>query len=424
MHLALLTLLLALSLAAPAARAQLGLPGLPGRPALPALPGPGLPAEPVLPRPALAPDAVGELAQAAGRRARAVQTLLRRHAGQVEADPGGQPVVRGELLLVGPDEALLVAARARGYTLLRERRLDALDARWVVLRPPEGQALADALAALRALDPTLDADFNHLYLPGGAVGAGGPAATEPPRAAAGLRVGLVDGGIDGDHPALRGVALQRHGCGGAVHPQAHGTAVASLLAGRGATLYAADIYCGAPTGGAVEAVTEALGWLAAERVAVVNLSLVGPANRLLERAVRAMAARGHLLVAAVGNDGPAAPPLYPAAYPGVVGVTAVNAARGLLPEALRGPQVVLAAPGAELAVARAGSGGYATARGTSFAAPLVARLLAAGLAAPEAGAAARTLDALAREALDLGPPGRDPGYGWGLVGESLARAAR
>lgn len=396
-----LTLLLALLLAAPTARAQLGLPS---RPSLPSLPGLGLPVEPA--RPVLERDAIDELAQAAGRRARAVQALLRRHAGQVESDPAGQPVVRGELLLVAPGDALLAAARERGYVLLRERRIDALDARWVVLRPPDGLALADALAALRALDPALDADFNHLYLAG------------VPLAATALRVGLVDGGVDAAHPALRGLALQRQGCGGAAHPQAHGTAVASLLAGQGTTLYAADIYCGAPTGGAVEAVAEALGWLAAERVAVVNLSLVGPPNRLLERAVRAMTARGHLLVAAVGNDGPAAPPLYPAAYPGVVGVTAVGAARGLLPEAARGPQVVLAAPGADLTVARAGSTGQARARGTSFAAPLVARLLAARLDLPEAGAAARALDALVREAIDLGPPGRDPGYGWGLVGES------
>ena len=408
-----LTLLLALLLAAPTARAQLGLPA---RPALPSLPGLGLPIEPA--RPVLERDATDELAQAAGRRARAVQTLLRRHAGRVESDPAGQPVVRGELLLVAPSDALLAAARERGYALLRERRLDALDARWVVLRPPDGLALADALAALRALEPTLEADFNHLNLAGGAVGAADTPAADAPRAAAALRVGLVDGGVDAAHPALRGIAVQRQGCGGAAQPQAHGTAVASLLAGPGTTLYAADIYCGAPTGGAVEAVAEALGWLAAERVAVVNLSLVGPPNRLLERAVRAMTARGHLLVAAVGNDGPAAPPLYPAAYPGVVGVTAVGAARSLLPEAARGPQVVLAAPGADLSVARAGSTGQARARGTSFAAPLVARLLAARLAVPEAGAAARALDALVREAIDLGPPGRDPGYGWGLVGES------
>jgi hypothetical protein len=41
--------------------------------------------------------------------------------------------------------------------------------------------------------------------------------------------------------------------------------------------------------------------------AVVNISLVGPDNMLLRQLVRQMIARGHIIVAAVGNDGPAAP---------------------------------------------------------------------------------------------------------------------
>ena len=67
-----------------------------------------------------------------------------------------------------------------------------------------------------------------------------------------------------------------------------------------------------PTGGAVDAVAAAFGWMARERVAVINVSLVGPRNALLERVVKTLVSRGHLIVAAVGNDGPAAPPLYPA----------------------------------------------------------------------------------------------------------------
>jgi subtilisin family serine protease len=118
--------------------------------------------------------------------------------------------------------------------------------------------------------------------------------------------------------------VQAWGCGGKPVPSAHGTAVASLLVGRaerfrgaapGARLYAADVYCAEPTGGSVGAVAAALAWLAGERVGVVNISLVGPPNRLLELAVRRASAKGLLLVAAVGNDGPAAAPLYPSATP-------------------------------------------------------------------------------------------------------------
>ena len=156
--------------------------------------------------------------------------------------------------------------------------------------------------------------------------------------------------------------------------------------------------------------------MAREQVAVVNVSLVGPANRVLERAVTAMNDKGHLIVAAVGNDGPAAPPLYPATYAGVVGVTGVTPARRVLPEAAQGAQVMLAAPGSELAVARPG-GGYVVARGTSFAAPLVAGLLAETLQAPDRNAAAAALARVALGAEDLGAPGRDPAFGLGLVAE-------
>ncbi|MBK6454031.1 MAG: hypothetical protein IPF84_16605 [Proteobacteria bacterium] len=70
-----------------------------------------------------------------------------------------------------------------------------------------------------------------------------------------------------------------------------------------------------------------------QSVPVINVSLVGPPNVLLQRAIQMALARGHLIVAAVGNDGPSAPPLYPAAYPGVVAVTAVDRADKVLIEA-------------------------------------------------------------------------------------------
>jgi len=165
----------------------------------------------------------------------------------------------------------------------------------------------------------------------------------------------------------------------------------------------------------VDALVAAFGWLVQERVPVINVSLVGPKNAMLERVIGSLTAAGYIIVAAVGNDGPAAPPLYPASYPHVVGVTAVDAHRQVLIEAARGPQVMFAAPGADLAAA-AGDHSYSAVRGTSFAAPIVAALLAAGLAEPDLGNAAAAIDALAKTAVDLGPPGRDLTYGFGLVG--------
>lgn len=388
------------------AAAQLRLPSLPQLPSLPALPEP---------RAVLAPEALQ------GLRARSIDTLLRRHAGVLERDANGEPALRGELLVIAPSAALLDAARAAGYTLRSDDTLPGIDTRLVVLAAPPGLTTAAALEQLRAIDPQARIDLHHVYTPSGTAAAV-PAPAELPTQA--WRVGLIDSGVDGTHPALRRVQLAQHGCGGAVKPALHGTAVASLLAGRarslagsapGAALYAADVYCGPGPGGSVAAVADALGWLARERVAVINISLVGPANRALQAVVEAMLARGHVLVAAVGNDGPAAPPLYPAAYAGVVGVTGVDRAQRVLPEAGRGPQVMFAARGAELMAAVPG-GGETAARGTSFAAPLVAGLLARRIAEPDAARALAVVNTLAEQATDLGAAGRDDVYGLGLVG--------
>jgi subtilisin family serine protease len=117
----------------------------------------------------------------------------------------------------------------------------------------------------------------------------------------------------------------------------------------------------------------------------------------------------------VGNDGPAAPPLYPASYPHVVGVTAVDSHRRVLIEAAHGSQVMFAARGADMAAADIG-GKYSAVRGTSFAAPIVAALLAQSVTTPELNSSNAAIEALAQSAIDLGPPGRDLTYGFGLVG--------
>ena len=226
------------------------------------------------------------------------------------------------------------------------------------------------------------------------------------------------------HPVFRESVVHSWGCDNRAVPAAHGTAVASLLIGRSevfrgvrpdAELYAADVYCGRPTGGAVDTLVAAFGWMVQERVPVINVSLVGPKNAMLERVIGELIAGGYVIVAAVGNDGPAAPPLYPASYQHVVGVTAVDAHRRVLIEAARGPQVMFASPGADLAAAGSDHG-YAAVRGTSFAAPFVAALLAAKLNQPNLADAAAAIEQLAQTAVDLGPPGRDLTYGYGLVG--------
>lgn len=367
-----------------------------------------------------------------------IQELLRTQSKQLERDPDGNPIVRAQIVALSPAPDVLDRATSLGFAIVSTQTLEALGFSEVVLHAPSHWSTRKALKILRELDPGGTYDFDHLYLDSGTqapvdvAGAEASQSVESVSAAAEprantSRIGLVDGGVDLAHPVFLEAIVHVHGCANQIIVSAHGTAVASLLAGHAAhfsgaapqaQLYAADVYCGQPIGGAVDALLEALAWMAQSKVPVINLSLVGPPNATLAAVVHTLVERGYLLVAAVGNDGPAAPPLYPASYPGVVGVTAVDARRKVLLEAGRGPQVRYAAPGADMMAAAPG-GLFANVRGTSFAAPLVAGLLARTLREPDPAVAASALKTLDMQAISLGAPGRNAIYGYGLVGEAL-----
>lgn len=368
------------------------------------------------------PSTVETTAAGALRDARRLtaQALIREHPDAVEADERGAPVVSGQVLALAPSASALAAADRAGFSVGARVSAPELGLESVTLIAPAGVSAREAVRTLRALDPQGQYDFDHLYQEGGEATDGGAAVGR--RAPRAVRVGLVDGSVAPGHASLGGVKLTQRAFGpGGAKVSAHATAVASLLAGvdgrgaaPGAELLVADVYGPTPAGGSATAIAQGLAWLAQTRVGVVNISLVGPPNLVLATAVKGLMARGVLLVAAVGNDGPAAPPLYPAAYPGVVGVTGVDARRRVLPEAGRGPHVAFAAPGAQMAAAAA-AGGFTAVRGTSFAAPLVAAALAAELPTPDRAAADAALRRLAAEAQDLGARGRDPVFGLGLV---------
>ena len=390
---------------------------------------------PALPTDPLVRGVTGTLASLPSRAVR-TDRLFRENRAQLERDNRGDLVIRAEVVGVDITDDALAKATTAGFKVLRTQELVELEVRITILQTPDGMSASRGLKRLRKLDPEGIYDYNHVYLESGAAmaeataGAAGQGVAGAPA----TRVGLIDGGVDAGHVTLRDNAVRHFGCGGAVVPSSHGTAVASLLAGSSAQfsgaapraeLFAADVYCGAPTGGAIDSVAAAFGWLARERVGVINVSLVGPRNALLERVVKTLVARGHLIVAAVGNDGPAAAPLYPAAYDGVIGVTAVDGKRRVLLEACRGKHLDLAAPGADLQAALPGAteDQFGAVRGTSFAAPLVAGLLARGLPNPDVAASQRATEALTAQAVDLGKRGRDDTYGAGLVAADIAQAA-
>ncbi len=369
-----------------------------------------------------------------------VAERAREHRRELDRDPRGELIVRAELLAQPSSPAARDALLAAGYAPLREDALAGLDEALLVLKAPPGVALADALERARAIDPDGAYDFHHVYGSSGSVGANaGPASTAVAPVGARavpvndgvLQLGLIDSGVDVRHPALRRAGIRTHGCADGSHPAAHGTAVASLMVGEAdafrsalprATLYAADVYCDAPTGGSVEAIARELAWMAQMHVAVVNISLVGPPDQVLRRLVARAIGQGMLIVAAVGNDGPAAPPLYPAAWPGVVGVGAVDGQLRLLPEGARGPQVMFVAPGADMAAAGAGTRAFVPVRGTSFAAPLVAGLLAMDYQQPRPQGGEAAIASLAIRAHDLPRPAPRDGIGRGLVAEDLRTA--
>ncbi len=409
-------------LAPPGAGAQVSLP------TVPKIEVPGLP---TLDVPGAATGLASDVATDA-RRLR-IRNLLRLHPRELDRDPAGELIVLGEILAFSPTGESLARLRGAGFTVLRESVLASLVARIVVLSAPAGVSTRRALALVRRADAAGLYDFNHVHLDAGTAGTGigtAPATTTEPalaavRAGAPVRIGLIDTGVDSTLAVFARATIHRDGCNGAPVPAPHGTAVASLLVDSfpDATLYAADVFCESPAGGASDRIAAALDWMAREHVAIVNASLVGPRNLMVEAATRLLVARGVLIVAAVGNDGPAALPLFPAAYPGVVGVTAVDAKNKVLPEACRGEQVDFAARGADLA-AFGGAGDRVPVRGTSFAAPLVAARLAALLGAPDPAAAAAAVATLSHEAVDLGRKGRDIIYGDGYLAPLVDLAGR
>lgn len=373
--------------------------------ALPALPLP--PLDRIL-SPAVEPvqDIAASAAQLARERLRSIDRLVRRESEVIERDARGDPARRGKLLVMGLEASSLTLATGAGFGVLGSERVEGLDLAVTRLRVPAGMSLAQAETLLQRLLPEAVVSADSLYFQSGAAGSSAGGDSAKPPAARGVPVGVIDGAPG---PAVP-VAAVRGFASGAPRPSNHGSAVSSLLASAGAgPIRVADVYGSDKAGGNALAITRGLGWLVSEGSRVVTISLVGPRNPVLERAVAAAQAKGVVIVAAVGNDGPAAPPAFPASYDGVVAVTAVDGKRRALIEAGRALHLDYAAPGADIYGLNA-KGKRIALRGTSFAAPLVAARASKALA--NGSGWRRALDA---EALDLGKKGPDPAYGRGLI---------
>lgn len=352
-------------------------------------------------------DRVADSAMSLARQRTARLTdLVRRHPEAIELDAAGAPARKGELLVIAASSADLDQARGAGFSVAGTEALDELGVTITRLQVPSGMPLARAEKALRQTLPQAAITADTLHFPVGSE-RGGPSGPPPPLSGmSDIPVGVIDGAPG---PSLGASAIQGF-ARGAPSANDHGSAIVSLLHIAGARrVLVADVYGTDPAGGNALAIGRGLNWLLQQHARVVSISLVGPANPIVQLAISAATKRGVVLVAAVGNDGPAAPPAYPASYPGVVAVTGVDGRNRALIEAGRALHLDYAAPGADMAAANA-AGRWVRVRGTSYAAPLVA---ARAAAAVERGSPViPTLDA---EAVHLGAKRPDRVYGRGLL---------
>jgi hypothetical protein len=251
----------------------------------------------------------------------------------------------------------------------------------------------------------------------------------------GKPVTVVDSGVDLAHPDFVG----RNPPVVALNPQEpapvggrHGTAVASLIGapenGAGfvgiypqAALRSWDASLG--EGRSLETSDIVAGIMAAARggPGVINLSLGGPRDTVLEQAVGEAWASGSLVVAASGNDGQTGSPLsYPAALAHVLTVAATSRSDSPASFSSSSRFVDLAAPGEGVVVAGFPVGGWEPQNGTSFAAPLVSGAAAWVWTARPDLDNSQLFEVMRRSARDIGAPGRDPQTGFGLLNVAAA----
>jgi subtilisin family serine protease len=158
----------------------------------------------------------------------------------------------------------------------------------------------------------------------------------------------------------------------------------------------------------------AIDWAVKNGARVLNMSFVGSRDAALQELLEAASQKRIVLVAAAGNAGPRAAPAFPAAYPGVIAVTAVDEADRRYQHANRGSYIAVAAPGVDI-LAPVERGRHSYLSGTSFAAAYVSGIAALLLEREPTLGAVTLAELIAAGADDLGPAGRDDDFGAGRV---------
>ena len=240
-----------------------------------------------------------------------------------------------------------------------------------------------------------------------------------------ILVAVIDSAIDANHPELAGsIAGTFDALSAPATPHQHGTAIAGLIAAHGKLMGSAPaakilaVRAFDPKDAGAEGTTfnilKSLDWAAAQGVRVINMSFAGPPDPAIHRSLEAARKKGIVLVAAAGNAGANSPPLYPAADPNVIAVTATDSDDKLFEQSNRGRHITVAAPGAQILVAIPDNG-YEMSSGTSYSAAEVSGIVALMLQRTPDLTPDRVKVILRATAKDLGPKGPDAMFGAGLA---------
>lgn len=244
-------------------------------------------------------------------------------------------------------------------------------------------------------------------------------------------IAVIDSGIDGGHPELAGAIASTFDAGAgkdAVHT--HGTGIAGVIASHARLMGGAPaakliaIRAFAPddrgAGSTSFVLIRSLDFAVSHGARIINMSFAGPQDPLLAKGLSAAAGKGIVLVAASGNAGAKSPPLFPAADPHVIAVSAADASDAIFAASNRGAYVAACAPGVDILTA-APNGKYQVVSGTSFAAAYASAVAALVLARNPSLPPSEVRDVLTRTARDLGAHGRDDMFGAGEL-DALAAA--
>lgn len=351
------------------------------------------------------------------------------------AQPAQSPPPPPEILVLLPAGISVTPAVEAGYEVRSTAPNALLEGTLYRLDLPPGRTVEEGRADLTGLLPGALVDENHFYTPDAflcdaegcdaheMIGwSGWPSIYAP-------RIGMIDTGINQDHPALSGQKLTVHQADLGARAEAgrkHGTAIAAMLIGRldyrvpgllpNADLVAVEAFHRGFLGeqADVYSLASAMDLLMQADVDIINMSFSGPYNAILEEMIIRATEREMAIVAAAGNGGPGAEPAYPAAFDTVLAVTAIDREGDVYRQANHGPYINFAAPGVRVWAAASVSGGRLKS-GTSYAAPFVTASLAVQrLRAPEIPLD-QVVAELVRCAKDLGAPGRDTVFGNGLI---------